>query len=628
MTKSGSKLTVRPSELMCCICRLGEGRSLDDLGNRRLTHIIQTIRRNPRIRTEWGLYAGNRYNGRDAEAPEGVLLGLYRDAVIREGLTRLKPYNSGIAMLTTVADQIKAPDGICCFESVSGPAWRGCSKARKGYYQKGCERTRALRLEWLPSANGFQTKAKLAEIHRRNGQAIQRADKIRIFPSHLLFTIAHYGGHMDVPEPKPVADDNMHEVYRAIRANPEIPVEFVLQGCMFCPPCGGFDPGGSGLCGIRPLDLTTAEKDTGLVVLRLLQTLGMEYGRPMPAIQLIKRAFARLPLDHQAFTYKGCPPSPWAFAKAREAGMGFIDAWENPAGVVRRVRVLLAQPIVRRAAPRPEWEHAREVIEKAAHALRQKRRREAYDILVEPTFWNFWKIYLERIPRAYVRLPRGLSARPAAVRDGLPCAAARRVHGRVECDGKLKDRVWRSAAFVSGFRTMVDRPALAETAFQVLHDGRNLHIGIVCAEKRMAALQGNARLGADLKQTAANRYPWLEVDDSVLIVIQPDEKKPVYFNFMVNAMGIKLGDRRDGEHGRAITYLPENSWQAAASAGRQAWMVQMAVPLREFGRIPGKSWRINVHRFFGNERLEPQSWSYAVRRIDDLSRLGRLEFGK
>ena len=59
-----------------------------------------------------------------------------------------------------------------------------------------------------------------------------------------------------------------------------------------------------------------------------------------------------------------------------------------------------------------------------------------------------------------------------------------------QIDGVGNDSCWTGQPWQSGFTVLGDpkRPAVPDTAFKVIHDGRNLYLLIQCAEPRMASL--------------------------------------------------------------------------------------------------------------------------------------------
>lgn len=627
-----NSLTIRPYQLISIIGRLGQGYDPSDLGDPRLTEILTAIKEDPRIPITFRLYEGDRYHGSDEDAPEGVLFHMLRDLEILERLHRestrpLMP-QAGIYLLLEAAHRIPSLEGIWTFPAATSEAWRGASDFSEEEYQRGREKIGEFCRAILPGFHGFCTKEEQAAIKEVSVQEIYQADTIQLFPSHLLYVIAHYGGSLDFPEPKPLDHDNLHEPGVAMRLNPEVKVELVPAHCMVCPPCA-YDPEGSGLCGVHPLNRKPAEK-ANLGQLRILRTLGLEYYEPLPAVELLKRTFERMSLDHYAFTYKGSPPSAYAFARARYAGMGFLDAYDDLKGVIARVKALRANGDVQAILPDAERKHVDRILAQADTALAQGDRKSAYAAVTDPPFWNCWKMYLERVPLRLARLPKS-AATEAREQDGRRVITADRADGPIRCDGRLREAPWRQGKFSAGFLTMVERPAIAETAVKALYDEQNIYFGFLCAEKDTSALKAEARTGADLKQTEYCRYYWAQMDDCVLLVLQPEESVPVYFNFIVNTKGIRLGERKqviDGKKKSQFVY--DTDWNAAAHVDRKYWSAEMVIPFRALG-LTGKgrrNWRLNFHRFFRNELLDPHSWSYAIRRIDDLEKLGRLTFRK
>ena len=141
----------------------------------------------------------------------------------------------------------------------------------------------------LPTFVGFKSAKERARIKKESVKELCKADTLRIFPSHLLYIVAHYGACLLARSWEPLAIDNMMEVGEAMRRNPEIPVQLIPVECMLCPPCTGYDPGGAGVCGVRPLSMLASEKMGG-AQLQILKTIGIGYNEPIPAAKQTSQA--------------------------------------------------------------------------------------------------------------------------------------------------------------------------------------------------------------------------------------------------------------------------------------------------------------------------------------------------
>lgn len=651
MTSDTDTLVVHPLELLELIARAGAGHKLPELGDDRLTSVAKTIEENPRVPLGFRVYEGTRYNGKDEDAPDGVLFSLLADLeIIHQMYTRqseashtyqssTRILGSGAAILLLVALRVRKNHGLFEIAPLRDSGFADLWTAPERFNHDDYEKGRLVVQDWIksltPTFNQWKSDEDLARIRKTSVEDMNRSEVLRIFPSHLLYIMAQFGSCADLLRGQYFKGDNMYEIGLAIRKNPERPLMFVAEHCMLCPTCKVYDPDGCGLCGIQPECRLRPDRNNmcNRLQLRLLRTLDTEYYRPEPAVDLVKRAFKKVRTDHTSFTYKGAPPSAYAYTRCRYSGMGFLDAYDDPEAVVKRVSSLLNDTKVQRLLPDADRAHANEVLGQARQALARQDREQAYQALIDEPFHFVWKFYMEKVVAGFARLPPTITTERRQEHD-LPCLEAERIDTCEHLATDLGSPPWAGRPFAGGFRTTAERPAIAETAFRVLHDARSLAIGCIGADVDTTAIKAEhrtgleARVGHDCCRT--DREHWLHVDDSFSVMLQPDEQSDTFFVFTFNAKGIKLGERRSTEAlDENVEWIFDTDWHVHTHIGDDAWTGVAIIPFACLGLDgPGRTaWRMNVHRFIRNDTLDAHSWAPpGLRKFYKRTAFGRLRF--
>ena len=315
---------VRPFQLMCIVCRLGEGRK-ETLGDARLDEILAAVRDNPVVPVRLRLNHESVYRyqnpGHGEDTSEGDLFNLKRDLDIIQKLG-LVPGDArpAIDMFERVFEEIPTTKGICGYDTVTGDAWKGCPKANSGNYEKG----HAMGLHAVVPPRDKQEKA---EFKKKSAATIYEAKTLRIRPHHLMCMACFFGGRMD--DLAPIQEDNLFEAIDVIHKTPDIPVTLIRGTCMICPPCSRYDSKTTFCLGGHSVALRDQKKD-----LDVLQKLGLKYGDTLPAKELYTLLFERIPSTRDICGYgdgvkRGrewsiCrdPEGSPSYVKAREAGLG------------------------------------------------------------------------------------------------------------------------------------------------------------------------------------------------------------------------------------------------------------------------------------------------------------------
>jgi len=316
-------LDVRPYQLMCIVCRIGEGRTRD-LGVPRLTEILSAVRKDRRVPVRLRCNVDTVYQyqnpGREEDTPEGELFNAKRDLDIVQRLG-LVPGDArpAVDMFERLLDTVPTARGICGYKTATADTWRGCSRAKSGNYEKG----RALGIQAILPPRDPQQKA-IAK--KASAAAIYQAKTLQIRPHHLMCMSCFFGGAAKLA---PLVEDNLFEAVDAIQKNPAVAVTLVPGPCMICPPCSHYDPATNLCLGGRSMALRDQKKD-----LDVLQKLGLKYGDSLPAGKLFALLYERIASTREICGYGdgevrarewsicGNPAGRDEYRKARAANLG------------------------------------------------------------------------------------------------------------------------------------------------------------------------------------------------------------------------------------------------------------------------------------------------------------------
>lgn len=284
-------LVVRPYQLMCIVCRIGENGG--EFSDERLRLILDAVRQDRKrpVSPRCNVDTVFRYQnpGHADDTPEGELFNAKRDLDILQKLG-MAPGDArpAIDVFDRLLAKVPMARGICGYDTVTGDAWRGCPRASSGFYEKG--RALGIQAIFTPRAAEEKAKAKAASV-----AAIYQAQALRIRPHHLICMSCFFGRSETLA---PLAEDNLFEAVDAIQKKPDIPVTLVAGCCMICPPCSLYDPASNLCVGGHSMALRDQKKD-----LDVLQKLGLKYGDTMPARRLLELLYARIPSSRDVCAY-------------------------------------------------------------------------------------------------------------------------------------------------------------------------------------------------------------------------------------------------------------------------------------------------------------------------------------
>lgn len=172
-------------------------------------------------------------------------------------------------------------------------------------------------------------------------------------------------------------------------------------------------------------------------------------------------------------------------------------------------------------------------------------------------------------------------------------------------DGKLDDAAWRGVPEEGGFM-VVSEPntrSQAPTYVKILTDGTAFYLGVRCVEPNIGKLR--------ITQTKRDEAVW--TDDSLEVILDPDNQKTKLYHLIINSAGVQY----DAEG--KIT-LPETSnddpkwdgkWESVCTRGKGGWQAEFRLPFATFGIVPEKTRCVGLN--LGRGRVgalrEDSSWS-------------------
>lgn len=211
-------------------------------------------------------------------------------------------------LYTLLFEQVKTPVGICAHDT---PGWEGCPLAYSGAYERIREQGWRAVVWCRSEAEKEQERVRCLETIRREGQ-------IYIRPHHLLCIACGYnGGELRSPRP----DDTIFELIQIMREQPGIPIVLIEGTCQVCDCCEGYHPPthrcvhGGGL-------IRDYQRD-----LQVFQRLGMMPGDSMPARELFRMLFERIPSTRLICGYgDGVSRSrEWSICGPAEGSVGYAQ---------------------------------------------------------------------------------------------------------------------------------------------------------------------------------------------------------------------------------------------------------------------------------------------------------------
>jgi Domain of unknown function (DUF5916) len=203
--------------------------------------------------------------------------------------------------------------------------------------------------------------------------------------------------------------------------------------------------------------------------------------------------------------------------------------------------------------------------------------------------------------------------------DPKPTAAAALTKEPIRLDGVLNEPAWQAARPIGPLLQREPRegaPATEETEVRILFTSDALYFGIVCRD----------RTPSRIVSTQLTRDAELDVDDSILVILDPFLDNRNGFFFQVNPAGARA-DGQVSNNAEELTLDWDGIWNAAARITESGWTAEMEIPFKTLRFKPDQTtWGLNVERRI--KRLdETDRWSAPSQDvwISNLSEAGRLE---
>ena len=244
--KRSSRLALRPYQLLCSVCALG--RRSSSARDRASRHILAAVKADPDVPVILRCNAGGLFSFQDPgtkdDTPKGADFNIKRDI---ELLRRMDIVPGSTLPARTLylrlLDRVPTVTGICSFDTVFSEAWKRCSLAGKGHYEKG----RARGISAIIPARKAQEMTRAERLRR----ALQRAEGPQ-YPADTGTDLRdhHEGdGHAEAHpregpllrqrpgQPRSPRSLGVVERLRPPQSGPEVEVPKVCKG-KEAPPCG------------------------------------------------------------------------------------------------------------------------------------------------------------------------------------------------------------------------------------------------------------------------------------------------------------------------------------------------------------------------------------------------------
>ena len=200
----------------------------------------------------------------------------------------------------------------------------------------------------------------------------------------------------------------------------------------------------------------------------------------------------------------------------------------------------------------------------------------------------------------------------------VPAASATLSTDPIRVDGVLDEPAWSRAVPIGPLFQRDPKegaPASEQTEVRVTFDAENLYLGIKCRD----------RTPSGIVSTQLARDADLEVDDRILIVLDPFLDHRNGFFFMVNPAGARA-DGQISNNSEELSFEWDGIWDARARITDEGWEAEIAIPFRTLRFKTGQTvWGLNVERQI--KRLqEHDRWASPKRDtwIGNLSAAGEL----
>ncbi len=282
MSPTHPGLTLRPYQVMCAICSLGEATS--GRTDPASAKILDAIRQSPDRPLTLTCNAGDVFAYQDPgtkdDTPEGLEFNRRRDLEILYKLNLFPGCTLPARIVfNRLLERIEDGTSICGYGTPTSAAWKGCPKALSDSYKRGREKGIAAIIPPRP-----EREMKLDK--KTSMKAMHKAKTKDVRPHILLCALCQYGGGTKPPYP----EDNLPELIELILEKPDTLIRLVPGAdWMMCAPC----PSRSSKLGACVCNKGSGGLPNQMRDLRVLQKLGLAYGSTLKARNLYTLIFKR-----------------------------------------------------------------------------------------------------------------------------------------------------------------------------------------------------------------------------------------------------------------------------------------------------------------------------------------------
>ncbi|NQU10313.1 hypothetical protein HQ590_05960 [bacterium] len=293
-------ITLRPYQLLCTVCSLGKA-ELETI-DEKTQEILNAVRRDPDTPVTLLCNAGEMFGYQDPgiadDTPAGAEFNRKRDLEILYQLNLFPGCTLPARILFhRLLDTIEDVAGICRYPSATADAWRGCPAADRGNYQRGREKG-------IQALAPPRTEQEMRTAKEESLAAMHGAEAVAVRPHMLLCAVCQYGNGTRPPFP----EDNLPELIELVLKKPNTLIRMAPGAeWMMCAPCP---------CRSAQHQACVNNKGSGglpnqLRDLRVLQKLGLTYGSTVPARDLYRLVFERIPGTLEICRIEHGKPSVW-----------------------------------------------------------------------------------------------------------------------------------------------------------------------------------------------------------------------------------------------------------------------------------------------------------------------------
>lgn len=294
-------LVIRPFHLLCLWC--SQAGRIPEPYEAVVTQAADAIRQRPDLPLTLRCLADDVYAYQDLppDAAGSVEFQRKRDLDVLQRLD-LPPGATLPArtLLHRARKAITASAGLCGHEPPVPPAWHGCPLAFSGQLERGLATDLTALIPARPADELAREKA--ASV-----AAMQASPELTIRPHVMMCAVCNYGNNQGIP--RPLAADNIVEFIEIIRQRPDTTRIRMASGAdwMVCAPCPHRVPELNACVNVAGSGGLSNEKRD----LDLLQLLGLQYGSSLPARQMLRLLFDRVPDTRDICRRDNPPLSVW-----------------------------------------------------------------------------------------------------------------------------------------------------------------------------------------------------------------------------------------------------------------------------------------------------------------------------